>query len=339
MSEKILLIYTGGTIGMVKNHKTGSLVPFNFKNLKNQVYELNQFQFDIDTISFENPIDSSDVNIHFWNQLIQIIEENYTKYSGFVILHGSDTMAYSASVFSFMIENLSKPIVFTGAQLPIGTIRTDGKENLITAIEIAASQLANKPVVPEVSLYFEYRLLRGNRTHKSNSEHFNAFASYNYPVLAEAGVQIAFNHNYINKAEHTNEVVFYKNLDSNVASIKLFPGMNYSIFDKIAEIEGLRAIVLETFGSGNGGTSSQLLNKIENLIKKNINVVNISQCESGTVNQSLYEAGKGLENLGVISGKDMTFEAAVTKLMHLQAYYNNSEVAHIVGKNMRGELT
>lgn len=312
----ILLIYTGGTIGMMKDFETGALKAFNFKKLLQKIPEIKQLDCAIETISFEKPIDSSNMNPEKWVQIATIIEENYTSFDGFIVLHGSDTMSYSASALSFMLENLKKPVVFTGSQLPIGDLRTDAKENLITAIQIASLQQKGKPVINEVCLYFEYKLYRGNRTTKINAEHFNAFTSPNYPPLAESGVHLNVNHNLLTSKNNKNLVV-RKELNDNVAIIKMFPGINESVLSAIFSIPNLKGVVLETYGSGNAPTHDWFIQILKNAIKNGLFIVNVTQCSGGSVNMGQYETSTQLKKIGIISGKDITTEAAITKMMYL----------------------
>jgi L-asparaginase len=312
----ILLIYTGGTIGMMKDFETGALKAFNFKKLLQKIPEIKQLDCTIETISFAKPIDSSNMNPEKWVQIASIIEENYDLFDGFVVLHGSDTMSYSASALSFMLENLSKPVVFTGSQLPIGDLRTDAKENLITAIQIASLQQKGKTVINEVCLYFEYKLYRGNRTTKINAEHFNAFTSPNYPALAESGVHLNVNTNLLNN-KTTKKLVVRKELNDNVAIIKMFPGINESVLTAIFSIPNLKGVVLETYGSGNAPTEEWFLQILKNAIKKELFIVNVTQCSGGSVNMGQYETSTQLKKIGIISGKDITTEAAITKMMYL----------------------
>ncbi|PGH38844.1 MAG: L-asparaginase 1 [Candidatus Nephrothrix sp. EaCA] len=339
MKSKVLLIYTGGTIGMMQDAKSGQLKPFDFKHLRDQIPELNKFDIALSAISFDRPIDSSDMEPSIWIKLAKIIEKNYSAADGFVILHGSDTMSFTASALSFMLENLNKPIILTGSQLPIGMVRTDGKENLITAIEIAAAKKNGKPVVPEVCIYFEYQLYRGNRTHKYNSEHFQAFQSANYPVLAEAGVHLKYNHGAIKKG-NAKKLKVQTLLNPNIAILKLFPGITPQAAEAILHTKNCKAVILETFGSGNAGTQKWFIHALKTAIEKGMIILNVTQCNAGGVMQGKYAASAALSKIGVISGADITADAATAKLMYvLGATSDKKKIEKLLKTNLRGEIT
>lgn len=313
----ILLIYTGGTIGMIKDPESGALKAFDFENLLQRIPELQLLDCDIDTVSFKNPIDSSNMNPAYWVQIAEIIEANYDVYDGFVVLHGSDTMSYSASALSFMLENLAKPVIFTGSQLPIGDLRTDAKENLITSIQMAIVRERGRPLITEVGLYFEYKLYRGNRTTKINAEHFEAFESLNYPHLAESGVHLKVQNENLLKVNRRKKLVVHKDFETHIVLVKLFPGISASVLEHIFEIPEIKGIVLETYGAGNATTEPWFLSLIERTVKKGVPIINVTQCSGGSVNMGQYDTSSRLRDLGVVSGKDITTEAAMTKLMYL----------------------
>jgi L-asparaginase len=335
---KILIIYTGGTIGMVNDPLTGALIPFDFKQIRQNVPELARLNYQLDVHSFDPILDSSNMNPLIWAELAAIIERSYIDYDGFVVLHGSDTMAYTASALSFMLKNLSKPVVLTGSQLPIGEIRTDAKENLITALEIVATKNKGLAMVPEVCIYFDYQLFRGNRAIKYNSEKFEAFQSPNYHILAEAGVNLSFYANYINP--HPQEALrVQSNFNANIGVLKLYPGITPQAVQAITR-SSVDAIVLETFGSGNTTTAQWFIDSLQEALDQQKLIVDISQCQGGSVELGKYETSKQLQQMGIISGFDMTFEATVTKLMYLMGQdLTATQIAFLMEQSLRGELT
>lgn len=338
--KSILIIYTGGTIGMMLNPETGILDPFNFHQIENEVPELRKLGHKLSAIQFDPPLDSSNINPDIWVQLAVIINDNYEFYDGFVILHGTDTMAYTASALSFMLENLQKPVIFTGSQLPIGMLRTDGKDNLITSIEIASAKRNGSSTVPEVCIYFENRLFRGNRTTKNSAENFNAFQSFNYPPLAQTGIHIKYNYSYIHYPEKKAELRIHTKLVKEIAILKIFPGMRENVVDAIINIKGLKALIIETFGAGNAPNYEWFSNRIVDAVNKGIVVVNVTQCNSGHVDMGKYQTGLELFKAGVISGYDITTEAAITKLMYLLGQgYCYEEIVRNMNESLRGEIS
>lgn len=337
----VLLIYTGGTIGMNRNPQTGALEPFNFEHLRNNVPELALFPIHISTIQFNPPIDSSDMSPTLWTELTHIIIDNYDEYDGFVILHGTDTMAYTASALSYMLENLTKPVILTGSQLPIGQLRTDGKENLITSIEIAAAKHQDgTAMVPEVGIYFNGHLLRGNRTTKQSADEFDAFESFNYPHLVEVGVNITYHEDRILKPDLSRPVTPHFKLDNNVIVFTIFPGIREDLVRHIIATPNLRAIVMRTYGSGNAPQRPWLLNALKEATNNGKIIINISQCMAGKVEMNRYDTGYQLKTAGVLSGYDSTVESAVTKLMYLQAKFDDQDVIReYMKKSIRGEIS
>lgn len=344
MTQKsaLLLIYTGGTIGMKQNMKDLTLKPFDFSQILDEVPEIRKFAFKIDTYSFEPPIDSSDVEPSLWQDLARLIKEKYEDYDGFIILHGTDTMSYSASALSFMLDGLTKPVIFTGSQLPIGVPRTDGKENLISAVEIAsAKDEEGHPAVPEVCVCFDSLLMRGNRSTKVNSEVFRAFQSPNFPPLAEAGINIRYNNEYIRKPnDWYQSLTINTELDTRVSILKIHPGITPEVVRNILCGKDTRAIIMETYGSGNAPTRDWFLDIVKESSAMNKIIVNVTQCLAGTVNMNIYANGKALERAGVIDGYDSTTESALAKLFYLMGKSRDNEwVKAMMGRNLKGEIS
>lgn len=340
----VLIIYTGGTIGMVENPLTGAHEPLDFSHLLSHVPELQNVSVNFNTIQFDPPLDSANMNPELWANMVHLIVDNYDLYDGFVVLHGTDTMAYTAAALSYMLQNLTKPVILTGSQLPIGVLRTDGKENLITSIEIAAAKdRIGQPMVPEVCIYFQGLLLRGNRAKKLSSEEFNAFTSPNYPPLARVGVHITWAHHHINHINYItregNLTPYYK-MGSDVVVLRLFPGITEDTIKGILHIPSLKAVVLETYGAGNAMTYDWFLAALSDAVKRGITIVNVTQCLGGSVEMGIYETGNRLSKAGVIGSKDMTTEATIVKLMFLLGQgYNQSEIEELMLQNISGEIT
>lgn len=331
--SRVMIIYTGGTFGMSYNDK-GVLVPFDFSLILEQLPTLRNLYLDLTVISFDKPIDSSNIDPSHWVTIAEIIHQNYNDHDGFVVLHGTDTMAFTASALSFMLQGLKKPVILTGAQLPIAEPRSDARENLITSLEIA-SHLN----VPEVCIYFDYQLLRGNRSKKVESEHFDAFESGNYPPLATAGVKIDYNTSAIHSPSASDTLQLFKKFETSVSILKLFPGIQPAVVQSILDTPGLKALIIETFGSGNGPTTPWFIDMLKRAIDRGLLIVNVSQCPGGMVMQGRYETSRMLEQIGVVGGADMTTEAALTKLMVLIGEYGVEEAGKRIDKPIAGELT
>jgi L-asparaginase len=338
--SQILLIYTGGTIGMKEDSENKSLQPFNFNQITKEVPELKKINCVIDAVSFKKPVDSSEVNYEFWEEIGDNIFDNYYNYDGFVVLHGTDTMSYTACALSFMFKNLEKPIILTGSQLPIGMVRTDGKENLITAIEIASAKRNNESLVKEVAIYFEYQLFRGNRTTKVSSEHFDAFMSYNYPALAEIGVEIKYNLTNI-LVQKSKQLTYNKGFNPNVLVVFFYPGIIINQVLKLMKDNSSNVIILYSFGSGNLPSSNELFSFIKDVTNSNKVFLNASQCAAGSVDQNKYEGGRLLRNVGVVGMKDMTIEAIIVKSMFLLNKFPNDKQKFLefITKDLAGELS
>lgn len=338
---KVLIIYTGGTIGMGRNPHTDALEPLDFRHFIAQMPEMEYLQTGIAVYQFDPPIDSSNMNTDLWAELVRIIHRNYGLYDGFVILHGTDTMAYTASALSYMLENLTKPVILTGSQLPVGQLRTDGKENLVTSIEIASMKDPDGcAIVPEVCIYFSGRLLRGNRATKQSADGFNAFDSFNYPHLCDAGVNFDFHHHHILRPDFRKAMTPHFRLDPNVMVLSLFPGIQEALIRNILEVDKLRGIVMRSYGSGNAPQQKWLMRVLRQAAEKGIVVTNISQCIAGFVEMGRYDAGYHLQEAGVVSGHDSTVEAAITKLMYLLGQYDDpADVRRLMACPIAGEFT
>lgn len=337
----ILIIYTGGTIGMIENPETDALENFDLEHFQHNVPELNRFNYEIDAQTFNPPIDSSDMEPKYWIKLARLISEQYDRYDGFVVLHGTDTMAYTASALSFMLENLGKPVIITGSQLPIGQLRTDGKENLLTSIEIAAARDADgTPIVPEVCIFFENRLMRGNRTTKINAEGFNAFRSYNCPSLAHAGIHIKYERHLIRRPDPTRPFQPHFLMDNHVIILTLFPGIRKEYVESVCRLNGVRGIILKTFGSGNAPQKPWLIKILRELVDRGVIIVNITQCSQGAVEMQRYGTGLQLLQAGVLNGHDSTVEGMVTKMMFLLGHdYKWEKITRLMNESIAGEIT
>lgn len=339
---RILIIYTGGTIGMIENPDTRALEPFDFDHMIDNVPKMKMLDFEIDNFQFSHPIDSSMMTPEHWSDIARVIEANYEKYDGFVVLHGTDTMAFTASGLSFMLENLDKPVIITGSQLPIGEVRTDGEENLITALQIAAARDADgKPVVREVAILFQNYLLRGNRSIKYSADNFDAFRSPNFSPLATIGLDISYNLNALrNRPEPSGNLKVHYNMDSNIVVLGLFPGISEAVVKHILELPNIRGIVLRTFGAGNGPSNPWFLEAIRKTVERGVIIVNVTQCTNGSVIPTRYETGQKLYLSGLVPGHDMTTEAAIAKMMYLLGQkLSPEEVKQGMMNSLRGELS
>ena len=335
-TNKVLIVYTGGTIGMVQD-ENGSLHPFALDRIYDAVPQLKSCEYDIDSVTLDNIIDSSNMTPSLWVDIANIIEREYERYDGFVVLHGTDTMAYTASALSFMFKNLSKPIILTGSQLPLGMLRSDGRENIICALEIASTRLA---VIPEVCIFFESHLYRGNRSTKLSAENFDAFETYNYPSLAKAGIKISFKE-HLFLPMPTAPLLVRKKFDTRVAILKLFPGIGPEVVGSVLHTPNLQGVVIETYGSGNAPTDDWFISALEDAIKRGIIIINVTQCKAGSVKMRQYAASCDMDRIGVIGGGDITLEAAITKLMYLLGNFPDSKehVRERLSQSLRGEIT
>lgn len=339
MQTKILLIYTGGTIGMAKDYGDQSLKPFNFDNLIKQIPELSLIDCIIEYHSFTTPIDSSDMKPEYWIEITNVIEQKYNNYDGFVVLHGTDTMAYTASALSFMVENLDKPIIFTGSQLPIGDLRTDAKENLITSIQLAALRKQNKPIIQEVCIYFEYKLFRANRATKINAENFDAFESPNYPIIGVSGVHLEVKENLLLDKTTDGDLFFNKNLCADVGVLKIFPGMNRYFIESVLNAPHTKAFIIEAFGTGNIFTDKWFIDLLREKVNQGIHLIINTQCSGGMVELGRYSTSDALVEMGAISSFDLTMEAAITKAIYLLGQNLTREEFRIQYEtNLKGEL-
>lgn len=338
--SSVLMIYTGGTLGMVYDVKSKSLAPLDFERIRVNMPEIERLDFDLTILALHQPIDSSNIKPDVWIELASIIFQNFEEYDAFVILHGTDTMAYTASALSFLLENLSKPVILTGAQLPIGVARTDARENLITALEIAASKIDGRPIVPEVAIYFNSHLIRGNRAKKQESSQFDAFHSENHPLLAEVGIHINYNFPYIKSYRPDLSLNLHTELDENVIILKLFPGISRQVVHQMLNIDGIKGVVLETYGAGNAPTDDWFIDELQTAINKGLIIFNVSQCNGGRVMQGKYSTSSKLQQIGVISGSDITTEAAITKLMFLFAQEQSTEkIKFRLEQSLCGEMS